>query len=64
MGKVVALLLVLGLAAVAVAAYDFFVFEVVQPVPLSWTHSEDEPASSSWSASGGGSRPGWARASG
>ena len=42
MGKVVALLLVLGLAASAVAAYNFFVFEVVQPVPLSWTHSEDE----------------------
>jgi hypothetical protein len=41
-GKVVALLLVLGLAAGAVAAYNFFVFEVVQPVPLSWTHSEDE----------------------
>jgi hypothetical protein len=41
-GKVVALLVVLGLAAVAVAAYNFFVFEVVQPVPLSWTHSEDE----------------------
>jgi hypothetical protein len=41
-GKVVALLVVLGLAAGAVAAYNFFVFEVVQPFPLSWNHGDDE----------------------
>jgi hypothetical protein len=41
-GKLRALVLVAVLAAGAVAAYNFFVFGVVQPVPLSWNHSADE----------------------
>ncbi len=42
MGKLLAFLLVVALAAGAVAAYNAFVFEVVQPFPLSWNHSVDE----------------------
>jgi len=42
MGKLLAFLLVVALSAAAVAAYNAFVYELVQPFPLSWTHSEDE----------------------
>jgi hypothetical protein len=41
-GKLLALVLVVALAGAAVAAYNTFVYELVQPVPLSWNHSEDE----------------------
>ena len=42
MGKLLALVLMLALAAGAVAAYNAFVYEVVQPLPLNWNHSVDE----------------------
>ena len=42
MGKLLALLLIGALAGAAVAAYNAFVYEVVQPLPLSWTHGVDE----------------------
>lgn len=42
MGKLVALVLVVAVSAAAVAAYNAFVYEVVQPLPLSWNHSVDE----------------------
>jgi hypothetical protein len=41
-GKLLALVLVVALAGAAVAAYNAVVYEVVQPVPLSWNHSVDE----------------------
>jgi hypothetical protein len=41
-GKLLALVLVAALAGAAVAAYNAVVYEVVQPVPLSWNHSADE----------------------
>jgi len=41
-GKLLALILVLALAAGAVAAYNAFVYEIVQPFPLSWNHGADE----------------------
>jgi hypothetical protein len=41
-GKLRALVLLAILAGVGVAAYNFFVFGIVQPVPLSWTRSADE----------------------
>jgi hypothetical protein len=41
-GKLLALIAIAVLAGGAVAAYNFFVFEVVQPIPLSWNHSADE----------------------
>jgi hypothetical protein len=41
-GKLLALVLVVALAGAAVAAYNAVVYEVVQPVPLSWNHSADE----------------------
>ena len=42
MGKLLALIVIAALAAGTVAAYNLFVFEVVQPIPLSWNHSADE----------------------
>ena len=42
MSRLFALVLIVALAAGAVAAYNFFVFEVAQPFPLSWNHSDDE----------------------
>lgn len=42
MGKLLALILVVGLAAGVVALYNTFVYEVVQFFPLSWNHSADE----------------------
>ena len=41
-GKLLALVLVVALSAVAVAAYNAFVYELLQPVPRSWNHSVDE----------------------
>jgi hypothetical protein len=40
--RLFALVLVVALAAGAMAAYNFFVFGVAQPFPLSWSLSEDE----------------------
>jgi hypothetical protein len=40
--RLLPLVLLAVLAGGAVAAYNFFVFGVAQPVPLSWTHSADE----------------------
>ena len=42
MGKLLALVLVVALSAATVTAYNAFVYELVQPVPLSWNHSVDE----------------------
>jgi hypothetical protein len=41
-GKLLALVLVLVLAAGAFAAYNVFVYEIAQPFPLSWNHGADE----------------------
>ena len=42
MGKLLALVLVLAIAAGTVAAYNTFVYEVSQPFPLGWNHTADE----------------------
>ena len=42
MSRLFALALVVALAAGAMAAYNFFVFGVPRPLPLSWTLGDDE----------------------
>jgi hypothetical protein len=41
-GKLLALVFIVALAGAAVAAYNAVVYDLVQPVPLSWNHSADE----------------------
>ncbi len=42
MGKLLWLLLIVALAGTSLAAYNAFRYEIVQPFPLGWNHSEDE----------------------
>jgi hypothetical protein len=42
MGKFQGLILLAGLVVVVLCTYNFFVFGVIQPFPLTWNHSADE----------------------